>query len=99
MIKMGERIEINGRQNIEALALSQIGYGSFGRIWKAREVLTERIFALKEFKNDVNVYARNISLANHESIINLDHPNLVKVLDVDCGKGLICMEYLEGTNL
>lgn len=99
MIRSGERIIVNGRQNIEALALSQLGNGSFGRVWKASDVLTDRIFALKEFKNDISEYARKVSLANHERLIDLDHPNLVKVLDVDSEKGLICMEYLQGTNL
>ena len=81
--------------------LSFLGEGSYGRVFKAREMSTGRIIAVKKvlIGNSHSIYKKTIKEIN--LLKNLDHPNIVKYYDYfeeeDCI--YLMMEYLEGCTL
>ncbi|MBI3831612.1 MAG: serine/threonine protein kinase [Planctomycetes bacterium] len=83
--------------------LSKLGEGSMGKVYKARQVVTKRIVALKvlfpELAKDANMFERFLREARAAG--QLHHPNIVSGLDVATVNGLyyICMEYVEGEAL
>lgn len=83
--------------------VGKLGEGSMGKVYKARQVVTKRIVALKvlfpELAKDQNMFERFLREAR--AVGQLHHPNIVSGLDVACVNGLyyICMEYVEGEAL
>ena len=81
--------------------LSFLGEGSYGRVFKAREISTGRVIAVKKvlIGNSHSIYKKTIKEIN--LLKNLDHPNIVKYYDYfeeeDCI--YLMMEYLEGWTL
>ena len=81
--------------------LSFLGEGSYGRVFKAREMSTGRVIAVKKvlIGNSHSIYKKTIKEIN--LLKNLDHPNIVKYYDYleeeDCI--YLMMEYLEGCTL
>lgn len=81
--------------------LEYLGEGSFGKVFKAREISTGRILAVKKMsinhseKKYSNII-KEINLLKH-----LDHPNIVKYYDYFEEEDYIylMMEYLEGGTL
>ena len=81
--------------------IEYLGEGSFGKVFKAREISTGKIIAVKKM-------SINHSEKKHSNIIkeinllkNLDHPNIVKYYDYFEEEDFIylMMEYLEGGTL
>jgi serine/threonine-protein kinase len=83
--------------------LERLGEGSMGGVYRARELATDRIVALKvlyPFLAGNITYLQRFQ-AEAESARRLRHPNLVEVFSSGCS-GLthfICMEFIEGENL
>jgi len=83
--------------------LGKLGAGSMGKVYKARQVVTKRIVALKvlypELAKDQDMFERFLREAR--AVGQLHHPHIVSGLDVACVNGLyyICMEYVEGEAL
>ena len=81
--------------------IEYLGEGSFGKVFKAREISTGKIIAVKKMsinhseKKHSNII-REINLLKH-----LDHPNIVKYYDYFEEEDFIylMMEYLEGGTL
>ena len=87
------------KRNYEKIC--NIGKGAFGKVFKAREISTGRLVAVKQIKI-------NQSRNNYENIIKeinllkkIDHPNIVKYYNYfeEENKIYIIMEYLEGGTL
>lgn len=84
-----------------ALVLAEeLGKGGFGRVFKARNTVSGRYFAIKFF--DYNPSSIQDVLSEYNSLSDLKHHNIVNI--VECGKsndGLFYtqMELLEGENL
>ena len=81
--------------------ICQLGKGAFGKVYKAKEIRTGNIVAVKQIKI-------HHTLLNYDSIINeinvlkhLDHPNIVKYYNYfeEDDKIFIIMEYLDGGTL
>ena len=78
-----------------------LGEGSYGSVFKAREISTGRIVAVKKMLigNSPSKYKKIIKEIN--LLKNLDHPNIVKYYDYFEEEDYIyiMMEYLEGCTL
>ena len=81
--------------------LCNIGNGAFRKVFKAREISTGRLVAVKKIKI-------NQSRNNYDNIINeinllkkIDHPNIIKYYNYfeEGDRIFIIMEYLEGGTL
>ena len=81
--------------------LGFLGEGSYGSVFKAREISTGRIVAVKKMLIDdsPSKYKKNIKEIN--LLKKLDHPNIVKYYDFFEEEEYIyiMMEYLEGCTL
>ncbi|MFN7842730.1 MAG: protein kinase domain-containing protein [Pirellula sp.] len=88
-----------GRYRIE----KQLGAGGFGLVLLARDTILNRPVALKVSKQtaDISEDLRLSLLTEARSAANIDHPNLVKIFDVDQwnNQTFIIMEYVEGKSL
>lgn len=95
---MGETI-LGNRYEI----IDKIGDGGMAFVYKAKDILLNRIVAVKvlrpEFVDDEEFLAKFKREA--EAVANISHPNIVNVYDVGCdGKvNYIVMEYVDGQNL
>jgi serine/threonine protein kinase/tetratricopeptide (TPR) repeat protein len=81
--------------------LEEIGYGAFGRVFRARDRVAEKIVALKVFAprqpaEEVKRLRREVQLAHR-----VTHPGVVRTYDIVEAEGRICMsmEYIEGETL
>jgi eukaryotic-like serine/threonine-protein kinase len=83
----------------------EIGRGSFGAVYSARDPIVDRNIAIKTCNTRVNTPE---SKQSEQYFINearaagrLNHPNIVTVFDAgnDNGMAYIAMEYLQGTEL
>lgn len=103
---LGERI--GGRYEV----LSVIGGGGMAVVYKARDVILDRLVAVKvlraEFSND-NEFIQRFRREAH-SVTSLSHPNIVNIYDVDDNTDekpegqpgdvyYIVMQYVEGETL
>ena len=81
--------------------LSFLGEGSYGKVFKAREISTGRVIAVKKMSigNSQSKYNKIIKEIN--LLKSLDHPNIVKYYDFFQEEEYIylMMEYLEGCTL
>jgi len=81
--------------------LSFLGEGSYGKVFKAREISTGRVLAVKKIQinNSLTKYKKTIKEIN--LLKNLDHPNIVKFYDFfEEEKNIyLMMEFLEGCTL
>jgi serine/threonine-protein kinase len=83
--------------------LSRLGKGQMGRVYKARQISTDRIVALKvlpsSLSKDRNYLERFIREA--KAAAKLNHPNVVSALEFGESDGLYyyAMEYVEGANV
>lgn len=78
----------------------ELGKGGFGRVFKAKNTLSGKYFAIKFF--DINPSSIQDVLSEYQSLDGLQHHNVVKI--VECGKSLdglfyTQMELLDGDNL
>ena len=76
--------------------LSLIGNGSFGKVYKAKEINTNNIVAVKQISINNEYTLKEINVLS-----NLSHQNIVKYYNYyeDNDKIYIIMEYLEGGTL
>ena len=81
--------------------ISYLGEGSFGKVFKAREISSGRIIAVKKMFIDNSKLKYNKTIKEINLLKNLDHPNIVKYYDYfqeeDCI--YLMMEYLDGSTL
>ncbi|MFN7875818.1 MAG: protein kinase domain-containing protein [Pirellula sp.] len=81
----------------------KLGAGGFGVVLLARDTILNRPVALKVSKQSgpVSEQLRQSLLTEARSAANIDHPNLVKIFDVDQwnNQTFIIMEYVEGKSL
>lgn len=94
---IGKRID--GRYEINEL----IGTGGMASVYKAYDIIDERIVAIKILKEEfvANDEFRRRFKNESKAIAVLSHPNIVKVYDVSFGDVLqyIVMEYCDGITL
>jgi serine/threonine-protein kinase len=83
--------------------LDRVGYGSMGRVFKARHRLMDRVVALKVVSPTYASSLHSVSrfLREMKIVGMLDHPNVVRAFDADQQDNYpyIVMEYLEGEDL
>jgi len=86
-----------GSSKPERYALKdKIGSGAYGEVWKAKDVVTGKIVALKKIKVEVETEGIPSSALREIAILkSLNHPNIVKLLDViaEEGKLYLIFEY------
>jgi serine/threonine protein kinase len=74
-------------------ALSPLGAGGMGEVWKARDTRLNRIVAIKRlaapYSDRFDQEAR--------AIATLNHPHICQIHDV--GQGYLILEYIEGRRL
>ncbi len=82
------------------LVESEIGSGTFARVYLARDLQLDRPVALKVFKPDCPV-TPSTALAEARSAAALNHPNVCTIYAVDdtAGVPIIAMEYVPGQPL
>lgn len=87
---------ILGPYRIEA----SLGSGSFGAVFRARDLLLDRPVALKVRKADASTSAASV-LVEARAAAALNHPNICAVhgLEDHEGASVIVMEYLDGRTL
>jgi serine/threonine-protein kinase len=80
-----------------------VGRGGMGMVFKARQMLSDRVVAIKltmpDFANDDGVVERFVREAR--ILASLHHPNIVACVDAGCHGGLFyyVMEFVEGKPL
>jgi predicted Ser/Thr protein kinase len=85
--------------------LYKIASGSFGRVFRAEEVETGKVVAVKVLRRRWSDDPHNIELFEREGKVGLSmqHANIVEVLNVrrdpTSGQYFIVMEFVEGQNL
>jgi alkyl hydroperoxide reductase subunit AhpC len=76
---------------------SEVGSGTFARVYRARDLQLDRPVALKVFKPDCPV-TPSTALAEARSAAALNHPNVCTIYAVDdtAGVPIIAMEFVAG---
>lgn len=77
--------------------LSTLHEGKHSRIYRVRDRLLERILTLKQI--DRQYPDRAAYLQRMKERTALEHPNILKIYDIDEKKGQITREYVEGRDL
>ncbi|MBI3949816.1 MAG: protein kinase [Acidobacteria bacterium] len=91
--------EIAGRYRIEA----KIGEGGMGSVYRARNVATGKVVAIKVLLQDLAAYDSFVQRFLHEAqaAAYLNHPHAINI--IDCGRDgdvvYLLMEYVEGRTL
>lgn len=82
--------------------LDRIGEGGFGAVWRARELASGKLVAIKLIRPEI-VDDRSLSRFVREAELSrsIHHPNVVEVLDhgTHGGRPYLVMELLEGESL
>lgn len=96
---MTEKVLLNNRYEL----LEPLGSGGMARVYKAKDLMLERLVAVKILKSE---YSTNPSVQvrfrqEAKAIANLSHPNIVTIHDFgfDQKQLFLVMEYLPGKNL
>ena len=91
--------KLDGRYEV----LQLVGVGGMANVYKARDVIDERLTAVKVLREE---YASNEEFVRRfknesKAIAALNHPNIVKVYDVSFSDKIqsIVMEYIDGITL
>ena len=83
--------------------LDVLGEGGMGRVLLCEHLLLQKLVAVKQLHPTECGVPGSVErfLREARAVAKLDHPNIVRVMDVDStGKGpLIVMDYVDGTNL
>lgn len=91
--------KINGRYQV----LSELGDGGMAIVYKAKDLILDRLVAVKVLRNEFSRDEDFIKRFHREaeSVASLSHPNIVSIYDIgeeeDCY--YIVMEYVKGTTL
>ena len=88
----------NGRYSI----LKRLGEGGKGVVYKARDIVLNRIVAIKMLKSESSSgeeFPRFIREA--QAVAKLNHPNIVSIYDIgkEYGKQFFVLEFVDGTSL
>ena len=95
--------DVTGKQMGEYQILSELGRGGMGQVWKVRNLVTDRVEAMKVLLPDLAGrqdlaarFQREIKL-----MASLDHPNVASLRTAFTADNqlVMVMEYVEGTNL
>jgi serine/threonine protein kinase len=83
--------------------IGKINKGGIAEIHKARHRSNGSVYALRIMLPEISKTSRNVRLfvGGAEIVRQLDHPNIIRVLDVVLDKEMpyVVMEYVEGDNL
>ena len=99
---MTER-SLAGRQFGAYEVLEELGSGGMGKVYRAKNVMLERIVALKTLtpflSSDEGFVQRFLKEARVAARLN--HPNIVQIYDFGCVEGIhyLAMEYVDGQSL
>jgi len=77
--------------------LATLYEGPHTRVYKVKDLLLQRTIALKQANRRDPAY--ETYLQDLKDRIKLDHPNILRIYDIDEQQGQITMEYVEGRNL
>ena len=79
---------------------TELGSGSFGTVYRARDTLLDRTVALKVLRSESSE-ATDLLLNEARAAAALDHPNVCAVHTIDASNGpaMIVMEYVDGRTL
>jgi len=96
---MEEPILLNNRYQL----LEPLGKGGMAVVYRARDLMLERLVAVKVLREDYSGDPAFQERFRHEAkaAANLSHPNIVTMHDfgLDKGKLFLVMEYIPGTDL
>ncbi|HEY9793816.1 MAG TPA: serine/threonine-protein kinase [Candidatus Obscuribacterales bacterium] len=96
-LKRGQLIDAK----YEILELS--GSGGMSTVYRARQIFTKQILALKVLSPAIAGNADNVNRFRHEAkaVGKLNHPNIVRMYDFDVVDGLpyLTMDFVEGKSL
>ncbi|CAD8095451.1 unnamed protein product [Paramecium sonneborni] len=67
-------------QNMRYIKIQKIGEGAYGIIYKAQDVQTDEIVALKKFKLSDNEGVPSCALREISILNQLNHPNIIKLI-------------------
>ena len=78
-----------------------LGKGAFGKVYKVKEIATDKIFAVKQISINNSELNYELVLKEINVLSNISHPNIVKYYKYyeESNKIYIIMEYLEGGTL
>jgi serine/threonine protein kinase/Flp pilus assembly protein TadD len=83
--------------------LEELGRGSMGVVYKAREPALDRLVALKVVLAGPHAGPDQLVRVHREAraIARLQHPNIVQIHEIgeDDGRPFLCMEYVDGLGL
>lgn len=81
--------------------LERLGEGSFGVVWKARDLRMKRIVALKQFRGLMSRGNWEIVEREAQAAARLDHANIARVLEVSesMADPYIVFEFVDGQSL
>ena len=83
--------------------LEELGRGSMGVVYKARQIGLQRIVALKMLRGDVHASADELQrfLSEARVLASLQHPNIVQLFEVNRQQNspYFCMELVSGGTL
>jgi Serine/threonine protein kinase len=81
--------------------LSKIASGGMANVFLAMDTSTSAKVAIKILKEEVSDKEKILERFAQEGLLNLDHPNIVKILDAGVNKNTpyIVMEYIDGEDL
>ncbi|MDQ6892616.1 MAG: serine/threonine protein kinase, partial [Acidobacteriota bacterium] len=83
--------------------LEELGSGGMGKVYRAKNVMLERIVALKTlspFLSSDQAFVQRF-LKEARVAARLNHPNIVQIYDFGCVEGIhyLAMEYVDGQSL
>jgi len=81
--------------------LSKIASGGMANVFLAQDTYTNTKVAIKILKEEVSAKEKILERFTQEGLLNLNHPNIVKILDAGVHENTpyIVMEYIEGRDL
>lgn len=74
-----------------------LGGGTFGQVYRCFDTAMKREVAIKKLNTTMSGVSE--ALLEAQSAAAIEHPNIVKVLDVQVDQGLLIMEYADGGSL